>query len=137
MQWNSEVFWDRQPVGTACVTREGLYYRFRCECRFPDKRGYRLRVCCGSKTLDLGLCVPEGNLFTLSKRIPIKQVGDGEMSFQAMRNIQKASFSPVEENLPFSGIPILQYARLAVNNGQVGIEFKNLSEAQQGNGQNP
>ena len=78
---------------------------------------------CGENTVDLGLCVPMDGGFGVDTQIPVKRMGDGELSFHLMPKHQRISgrFVPVFPDEPFAWIQMLQKAHLARQDGQIGI----------------
>ena len=75
-----EIRLGSSSVGCVTVERQGLYYRFHCQCNL--KGMYRLVVSCGGKQEDLGTLIPSGGVFGLEKRIPVKRLGEGTPEFE-------------------------------------------------------
>ena len=78
-----DIILNGQVVGNCIVTKEGLYYRFQCNCRFEDRGVHKLFVGMNSNAIPLGICIPVGDKFILDKRIPISQIGDAISSIIA------------------------------------------------------
>lgn len=118
-----EILLANQPIGTAFVKREGLYYSFRCCCRLSGDVIYKLMVSCGDNKESLGVCVPRGNSFGLETRLPVKRLGEGSMAFFATpRHMElKGRFVPIRAEEPFAYIDRLQTACLEIRDSQVGI----------------
>ena len=118
-----EVSFGKDKVGKVQVTREGLYYRFCCRCRITGDVVCRLAVRCGDREENLGVVVPMGNGFGLDKRIPVKHLGEGELSFFLMpkASLPEGKFIPIYPDEPFAYIARLKDAFLARKNGQIGI----------------
>ena len=110
-------------VGIVNVSREGLYYRFRCRCRLEDGKLHKLIVICGDRKADLGVCVPIGNEYGLNASVAVKHIGEGEFRFQLVAKYEdsKEHFIPLREEKPFLHIDKLQKAHLRTQNGQIGI----------------
>lgn len=121
-----EVFFGKDKAGKVQVLREGLYYRFICRCRLTGDVVCRLMVCCGDCHENLGVVVPMGDGFGLDKRIPVKHLGEGEMSFSLIPKHDHVAgkFVPIYPEEPFTYIARLKDAFLARQNGQVGVVFK-------------
>ena len=117
-----EVFFGKEKAGKVQVFREGLYYRFCCRCCLTGDVVCRLMVSCGEKQENLGVVVPVGEGFGLDKRIPVKHLGEGEMTFSLMPKHDRigGKFIPIYPEEPFSYIARLKDAFLARQNGQVG-----------------
>ena len=123
-----EVVFGKDRVGKVQVTREGLYYRFCCRCRISGDVVCRLAVRCGEKEESLGVVVPVGEGFGLDKRLPVKNLGEGEMAFFLMPKAGgvRGKFVPIYPEEPFAYIARLKDAFLARQNGQVGIVIKEI-----------
>lgn len=113
------VFFNDTPVGQARVKREGLYYKILCRCVFPHKNIYRIKVTDGNKEVDLGICVPEGNYFTLISRIAVKNIPGDNLQFTVTTNQTTEYF--VADRKPFHDLDKLETARLQNRNGQLYV----------------
>lgn len=123
-----EVLFGKDRVGKVQVLREGLYYRFFCRCRLSGDVVCRLAVRCGEKEENLGVVVPVGDGFGLDKRLPVKNLGEGEMTFFLMPKQERleGKFIPIYPEEPFSYIARLKDAFLARQNGQIGVVIKEI-----------
>ena len=67
--------------------------------------------------------VPMGDAFGLDKRIPVKRLGEGEMTFHlsARQDYMQGKFIPIYPEEPFAYITRLKTAFLVRQNGQVGM----------------
>ena len=83
MSERKDIVLDGQVIGDCIVTREGLYYRFQCSCRFEDRRVHKLFVKASPNIIPLGVCIPSGDKFVLDKRIPITKIGNAIRSVLA------------------------------------------------------
>ncbi len=110
-------------VGEATVEKQGLYYRFSCTCRLNGATMQRVMVACGGNKVDLGICVPMGDGFGLSKKVACKYLGDGEPEFFLTPRPQHSGgrFVPVYPEEPFAYMSKLKDAYLEIRNGQTGI----------------
>lgn len=126
MEGNYPVFFGHENVGKVQVLRQGLYYRFLCNCHMTGDVVCRLTVVCGDKRESLGVVVPAGDGFGLDKKLPVKQIGEGEMSFfLAPRHDRiQGKFVPIYPEEPFAYIERLKDAFLAHQNGQAGIVIR-------------
>lgn len=125
-------------VGTAHVEKQGLYYWINCQCQLSGTVPCRIIVS-GESEIDLGICVPRDNGFGLETRIPIKNVGKGDLQFYVRpKHRQKDElFVPITPDEPFSYIKKLKNAYLSSKEGQVGLSFKDQSLIQRDSDQNP
>ena len=121
-----EVLFGKDKVGKVQVLREGLYYRFCCRCRLSGDVVCRLAVRCADKEEKLGVLVPVGDGFGLDRRIPVKNLGEGEMKFFLMPKGETlhGKFVPICPEEPFAYIARLKDAFLARQNGQIGVVLK-------------
>jgi hypothetical protein len=123
-----EVMFGKDRAGKVQVLKEGLYYRFCCRCRISGDVVCRLLVRCGEKEENLGVVVPIADGFGLDKRLPVKNLGEGEMQFCLMpkREGMPGKFIPIYPEEPFAYIARLKDAFLARQNGQIGIVIKEM-----------
>ena len=114
-----------EKIGKAYVSREGLYYRFRCCCTLTGAVIYRLTAVCGDKTENLGILIPDGDAFRLEKRLPVSRFSGGRMEIKAVPGNpeRKGIFAPVHPDEPFRYIAALQKARMEWRDGQAGVVF--------------
>lgn len=104
-----QIFDDETCVGSAEIQQEGLYYRICCNCKISVEGIHRIEVCDGENTTDLGICVPQGDQFTLMSRIPIKKLNADNCRFSLVRQGQKQKKHnsrevPVVTGKPFPAI---------------------------------
>ncbi len=124
-----DILLGGKGIGQAVVTRQGLYYQFTCRCRISGEVMYKLEVSCGENTENLGLLVPDGDEFVLTARVPIKQLGQGKLSFRAVPRhgeIPKGKFVPVYPDEPFAYISQLKNAFLEKRDGQLGVVLREI-----------
>ena len=115
-----DIFRNQEKIGKAEVTREGLYYRFRCCCGLPEGEIHRILIRCGDKTENLGIPIPGGDGFWLSVRLPMSRFPDVEPVFYAVSK-EERRWVPVQSDIPFSYLSQLENAVLGENNGEMGI----------------
>lgn len=118
-----DVFLGNEIIGKAQVEREGLYYRISCRCRLSGEVAYKVQVGCGEKCEDLGLLVPQTGAFTLTTRLPIKRLGEGQLRFKAVPRHPKLEgrFVPISADEPFSYLSRLENAYMQLRDGQIGV----------------
>lgn len=126
MDGTYDILLGGESAGNARVTREGLYYRFDCCLRLSGEVMYKLILQKGAETLNLGIPVPQGNLFTLRTRIPAKRVGDGAFVIHAVpkHTALDGRFVPLKEDEPFRYLSKLYDAVFTVRDGQPGLLLK-------------
>lgn len=106
-------------VGSADVKKNGLYYHITCTCKPPNKEIHRIIMYDGSVQKDLGICVPAGNVFTLSARIPVKYFHGDDFTFELVPEAKGEYI--ISNNMPFDHLDKLETARLQYTNGQLKI----------------
>ncbi len=105
------------------MQQEGLYWKIQCRCKLSGEVIYKVHMNSGNRSVDLGVLVPGRECFEIDTRIPVKRIGTGDFSFQALpRNSNPTGkFVPIYPDEPFAYIQSLQKAYLQVRNGQVGV----------------
>ena len=88
-----------------------------------------------SNTYDLGICVPEGKVYTCVARVPCKRFLGNTFSFTLTDGGERLSV-PIADGKPFTHLDKLSAARLRFANGQPEIVIGPI-QAPQDNGQNP
>ena len=71
-------------------------------------------------TLDLGVCVPSAGEFIIQTRIPVKKIGEGEITFYT--GSEEASFYPVSEDTSFLRLDLLRSCLMASRGDVVGVQ---------------
>ena len=86
----------------------------------------RIMVACGEKKVDLGICIPMDDAFGVDKKVPCKQLGEGNPEFFLIPRPQHSGgkFVPVYPEEPFAYMSKLKGAFLEIRNGQMGIVIK-------------
>ena len=133
MEGSYEILMGGKRVGTAQITRQGLYYWFDCRCCLSGDVMCRLAVTCGGKTHSLGIPVPEGESFVLRTRLPVKQLGKGvpEIRVQPKHRPVGTVFVPLSPEEPFAYLSRLKDAFLEIRDGKAGLvipERRDVSE---------
>lgn len=127
-----EIHMGKEQVGQAWVRKEGLYYCIRCRCELESDIICRVVVSSGGHHESLGILVPEGKWYMLTKRIPIKRLGNGRLEFQVIPRCHKRqnTFLCVYPDEPFRYIRQLQNAYLEQRSGNLGIVIQGMSDSQ-------
>lgn len=130
MEHSYSVTVQGKQAGKVLVRRQGLYYHFSCMCRLQQNAMYRLMVHCGSTRESLGILVPQDGSFTLNTRLPVKRIGEGEMSFTLVprRSEKTTVFVPICPEEPFAYISRLKSSFLVYQDGQPGICIEKKQE---------
>ena len=117
-------------AGKVSVQRQGLYYLFSCRCSLSEDIMYRLEISCSGVTQNLGILVPENGSFVLRKKMAVRQIGEGDMSFRLVskQDTPSGTFIPISPEEPFAYISRLKESFLVIRNGQAGICIKKTQE---------
>lgn len=134
------IYLGDDAVGTAMVSKEGLYYRIQCTSHLTAGKPFRVTAE-AEHSIDLGLCVPDGHHFGLEVRVPMKKLGEGDIRFYIRTQQEKKSedWFPISSEKPFPYIVKLKYAYMVSLEGERGIAFKEIDRfpIRQDNDQNP
>ena len=119
------VMLNGKQSGKVSVRRQGLYYHFSCSCRLNSENMYRLVVSCGNTKEKLGILVPSEGSFILNTKLPVKRIGEGDMSFHLtdLQDANSGTFVPISPEEPFAYIDRLKEAYLERKYGQIGAQI--------------
>ena len=138
-EWYS-VTCNEKPVGKVRIQRQGLYYAFHCRCgqQIGDQI-CRLVVTCGNRQENLGIPVPQDGGFVLEKKLPVKQIGEGKMTFVLLpkQERRKETFVAIYPEEPFAYLSRLKTSFLEIRDRQIGISVRCPVPDPQDSGQNP
>ena len=119
-----EIYWEDRAIGTVNMDKEGLYYRISCACKPEHEGRYHIVICSEAACIDLGLCVPNGNTYTLVTRIPIKRLKGNTLRFTLQNTGKKAvdiCCIPVSADSPFPFLHKLKASRFLYKSGMPTI----------------
>ena len=121
-----KVYLGSIPVGKVQLIRQGLYYRIQCRCRIEGNLVYKLYAVIGNKRENLGVVIPDGDGFSLEKRIPVKRLGEEGADFilSTGAGLERGIFVPICPEEPFQYIERLKDAFLETENGRLGIRIQ-------------
>ena len=123
MEGKYPILQNGTETGQVQVIRQGLYYHFSCCCKYQGDAICRLMIHCAESEFSLGIMVPEGDLFSLKKNIPIKQLPSGVPEFYiGSREVsaQAGVFAEISPEEPFEYLAKLKNAFLTYRNGKPG-----------------
>ena len=119
------IYMYSQPVGTATVQKEGLYFSFTCICQIRRSGIYRVSIHAEDHSENLGVLIPEGNAYILTARLPQKRFITDNFSFQVIdaQKITSGICIPLASDKPFSYISKLRESNLVIIDGQLCIRL--------------
>ena len=119
-----DIFYRNVKIGVAHTEELGLYTLFQCICQLPDEGLHRIYVQYGSACFDLGLCVPENNLFAIRKRIATKKLNKSIPQFYVSVETPECSeFVPIDAFKEFKCISRLLNGRFSARGQIRGMIF--------------
>lgn len=136
-----EIFDKKTCVGSAQIQQEGMYYRICCTCKIPKDGIHRIIVSDGENEVDLGICVPSGEKFMLTSRIPMKRLKGESRTFQLVKqgesrtNAEEKREVPVAAGKPFPNLDELENAYFKNDDGNPVVVI-NPIQGQPGSDQN-
>ncbi len=108
-------------MGEAKVEKQGLYYRFSCQCRLSGEVVCRLVAENGDRQENLGIPMPKDGEFALERRIPASHFPPGQWHIRVKPRHPEGTFVPLGPEEPFAYISRLKNAHLERRNGVLGI----------------
>lgn len=110
-------------VGTAEIETEGLYLNVRARCSPRDKQIHRLILFSSAGQIDLGVCVPEDNVYVVNKRVQRKLIGEDVLQFilEPKENAGQRQFVPVDSGKPFAYLDVLHSCYFENRSGIYGV----------------
>lgn len=130
MEGTYNVWLGNESVGQVSVERQGLYYCFCCRCQLHSEVMCRVTVSCGGSNESLGILVPVGRNYVLSKKIPIKKFNQGIPEFWIMPKHPQMQeiYIDIYPEEPFGYISKLEKAYLDRRRGSPGIRITEQPE---------
>ena len=119
-----------RTIGFADVQKEGCIYKIFCSCDMQLNACSRIYLSDGAKIMDLGICVPCGDRFVLTKRVSAKSIVKEKLQFSVKSNNTLAI--PVENSKEFLRLDKLAFAKFQMQNNKAQILI-DLNTDQQGN----
>lgn len=116
-------------LGQATVERQGLYFKIVCRCHLSGQTRFRVSVAGSGGEEDLGLLIPQGSGFGLTKSVAVKKLGE-QLRFQIVPAHVKpnGSFIPLCPDEPFRYLERIKSAVLSRKDGQVGLLLQGVSK---------
>lgn len=127
-----DVVLDGKAAGTASFEKEGLYWKINCCCDVPGDAPYEVVLRAGEQ-INLGLLVKEEKGYCLTKRIPMKRIGEVQPSFSARARTAKSTqmFKSIVSDEPFAYLEDIKGCQLEEIDGQLGVVISQEAPDQQ------
>ena len=127
-----DVVMDGKAAGTASFEKEGLYWKINCCCDVPGDVPYEVLLSAGER-INLGLLVKEERGYCVTKRIPIKRIGEAQPCFTARARIAKSAevFKTIVSDEPFAYLEDIKGCQLEEIDGQLGVMISHEASDQQ------
>lgn len=131
MEGTYTIWLGQDPVGKVEVQRQGLYYYFYCKCQLYSKVICRVTITCGGKHETLGVLVPVGTEYRLTKKLPIKLFSEAMPEFWITPRLPRnrdicVDIYPEE---PFRHIAKLENAYLCKKQDKLMIAIRDAKSA--------
>ena len=123
MEGSYRVYDSQGEVGQVQVIQQGLYYRFICRAKLPERRFLHLWAVCPEHRLDLGLLIPEQGEYHLSVKRPMKYFSGMHYRFSLEENTQASQWQ-IDEHTPFLHIKELKHSKLVFVGGNAAAVIK-------------
>ena len=111
------IWYQAKEVGYASVTRQGMFAVIRCRCTAAES----LKNSIFLGNIPLGKCVPEGKLYTLTRRI---SAGKMPMDLAFTIKEDEVPCCVLREDAPVDYLDKLSIARLAWRGGNAVLLFE-------------
>ena len=111
-----DILFENKCVGRAEMSREGLFYCIRCTCIPPERGTYTITLTDGERNRNLGICVPEGDHFTLFTRLACKHMTADKPVFRLV-NGQVYQRIPFTEGMEWDDLDKLELSKLEYTDG--------------------
>ena len=121
------ISYHDKTVGTAIITKKGLYYSVSCRCQLPDKDKYTIVIKWDSTLKNLGICIPYSKSFGMDSMISSKEAGQGSPVFH-LRSERQEQLIPL--TLPFAHIGKITSGVLHISNDQKYLKINGVQAEQ-------
>ena len=121
-----DIYFENKPIGIARVESVGLYTQFQCRCNFLVKGSYRIIAQYGTLQIDLGLCIPQDNIFVTSAKVATKKLNKETPCIFAVDTKERdKTFIAVDSQEKFAYIAKLAKAKFCIQKDIRGIMINN------------
>lgn len=119
-----DVIYQNTAIGQVKVNNSGLFTEFDCACQPKSKDLFRVVAQYDDKKVDLGICVPDGNTFSIKRMIPTKNIGKGTPRFCCVYlNHKPDNFIALSNDRKVPSLHKINEARFMTQDGIKGLTF--------------
>lgn len=126
MEGTYPISLGKEEVGQVYVERQGLYYHFQCCCQLQSEIICKVTAFCAGEHINLGILVPSGQNYILTRRLPVKLFGSDTPEFWIIPKKPQTQeiYVDIYPEEPFRYIAKLETAYLDRRRGKPGIRFQ-------------
>lgn len=119
------IWLGSEKVGKVTVEPMGLYLHFSCRCQLRSEVMCRVMVSCTGFNESLGILMPAGDDYILTKKLPIKhfQTGIPEFWITSKKLQMREIYIDIYPEEPFHYITKLENAYLDKRRDRPGVRF--------------
>lgn len=111
--------------GYVVVEQVGLYTKFHCVCEIREPLLLRVWAIYKDCSVDLGICLKEGERYHCTSIIATKRLGNSRPEFYVRKVTEEPEkYEILDLTRPFAQIQLLPYGYLTLDKGEVRISFR-------------
>ena len=124
MKHRYNIYCDTKIVGTATIKADGLYYQIDCTCHYTTNEIHRVFLKTLESEINLGVCVPVGEVAKTKSKIAAKLVDINNLYFHIVTNQKNLSaIFPVQDSGSFPAISLLRNGIFTMKEGSTSIKI--------------
>ena len=115
-----------KQVGRVQMLLQGLYFRVECRAELTGSISYRLVAVTDGARENIGILIPEGKSWTLTRKIPCKRLNPENLQFLLLPSHEpvEGKFVPLSPEEPFSYLEQLKDLYLKKQQDRTGVIVK-------------
>ena len=124
MELEYDIYYGEKIAGKAIMKQQGLYYQIECSCHFPTKELYRVFLRTSGTEINLGVCVPAGDIAKTRSKISINRVDLSSLHFYiSLKNENTSAYFPVYTGCDFIAISQLRSSSFCLYRNEPAIKI--------------
>ena len=124
MELEYDIYYGEKTAGKAIMKQQGLYYQIECSCRFPTKELYRVFLQTSGQEINLGVCVPAGDIAITKSKISINRIDLSSLRFYiSLKNENTSAYHPVHTGCNFIAINQLRNSSFCLYRNEPAIQI--------------